>query len=225
MRAATRPSRVSVKGGPRRRRRGGHRFGPVGSTASPAGREQVDERPGPGRPDAVVQSQQPEPGQLVVRVVQQPDGGRRSPSRAQPRGSAGPRTCGTGRAGRRARSRSGRCGARPGRARPARARRTPALVGIEDPVGDGPGLGRGVMAPHQDRAGAPRAGRLCSMRRDARLGGPDDVGEVQDRLHGPEVALRARSTVVSGSAAASSCRCGRRRHGTRRWPGRRRPRR
>ncbi len=64
----------------------------------------------------------------------------------------------------------------------------PLFVGIEDAVHNGAGLARHVVAPDQNR---PTTTRPVSVQYQAnpRLGGPDNVGQVQDGLHRPEVAL------------------------------------
>ena len=61
-------------------------------------------------------------------------------------------------------------------------------MGVEDPVDDGTGLARRVVAPNENRPAAARSlSPQCQA--DPRLGRPDEVGQVQDGLNGPEVVL------------------------------------
>ncbi len=59
-------------------------------------------------------------------------------------------------------------------------------MGIEDPVDDGTSFARSVVAPNENR---PTTTRPLSLKcqADSRLGGPDEVRQVQDGLNGPEV--------------------------------------
>ena len=111
-----------------------------GGASRPAG--------GAGRADALVQAQQPEPGDVVGGLSSRRTAAR-SPSRAPPRDSASRRTCGRGPGARSARARSGRCGGRRGRARPG-SRAGCRVRGVR-------GSGRRSPVPPPGRRGSGRA--------------------------------------------------------------------
>jgi hypothetical protein len=64
----------------------------------------------------------------------------------------------------------------------------PLVMGVEDPVDDGAGLARRVMAPNENRSATPRSLSL-KCQADARPRRPDEVRQVQDGLNGPEIAF------------------------------------
>ena len=64
----------------------------------------------------------------------------------------------------------------------------PLFMGVKDPVDDGTGLARRVVAPDQNRPATTRS-RSLKRQADSGLGRPDQVRQVQDGLNGPEIVL------------------------------------
>ena len=146
----------------RRRRRDG--LGPaVGSRCRRRG-EEPDERAAARRPDAVVHPEQPEPGQLVMGVVEQPNG-RDKVFDVRRLDETQPAVLPVGDAPRRELELDEiavvGCPDEHGLITQPQA----LLMSIEDPVDDGAGFGGGVVAPHED---GPARGRSLRAEHEAR---------------------------------------------------------